>query len=133
MFDPKKMPPPKRKNDSTFLEPDQSMRVIIDLARDFWRLKNSLKDFTNSNGDLPRIVETHLERINEDLAIAQIEVFEVTGQAHIPGNKYNISHVEDGDGQFIVTETRVPGVRVKGRLVSPPTVVLGHGEIADKN
>ena len=102
--------------------------VVIEVAREIWRLQRTMARDSGTDANLNDEIGASLSRISDTLATAQIEVVELTGQDHHAGSRYNITHIEDGEGDLFVSETLIPAVRVAGQQVSPATVILGHRE-----
>ena len=125
-FEPPHPTPQDRGDNSPGIESDDYPKLLIELIRDFWKLKASIyadEDFANN---LPDNIKANIDRFSEDLDIAQVEVFEPTGNIHKPGIKYNISHIVEGEGQLKVVETLIPGVRINNKLEAAATVILGY-------
>ena len=111
---------------SPLIEVKYLYEVVIEVARGIWRLQRTIARDSGTDANLNDEIGASLSRISDTLASAQIEVVELTGQDHHAGSRYNIAHVEDGEGELFVSETLIPAVRVAGQQVSPATVILGH-------
>lgn len=108
------------------IEVKSLLEVVIEVARETWRLQRALAHNSEMATALNGELGASLSRISDSLSSAHIEVVESTGQNHDAGSRYNISHIEEGEGDLFVAETLIPAVRVSGQQVSPATVILGH-------
>lgn len=108
------------------MEVERLIEAVIGVARETWRMQRAIARSSGMDATLNDELGASLSRISASLASAQIEVVETTGQNHYAGSRYNISHIEEGEGDLVVAETLIPAVRVAGQQVSPATVILGH-------
>ena len=113
---------------SPLIEVKYLYEVVIEVAREIWRLQRTMARDSGTDANLNDEIGASLSRISDTLASAKIEVVELTGQDHHAGSRYNITDIEDGEGDLFVSETLIPAVRVAGQQVSPATVILGHRE-----
>lgn len=100
--------------------------VVIEVAKEIWRLKGAIVRNNETGVILNDELVASVSRMSDRLESAGIEVVDLTGQDHHEGSKYNINHIEEGEGDLFVADTLIPAVRIAGQQVSPATVILGH-------
>ena len=102
--------------------------LVVGFARDIWRLRAAIQRSRDRGEVVAEAVLAIVERLQEDLDVGGIELLDPTGQLHYPGANYDLAYIEgEGEGELVVAETVSPGVKVGGRLLAKPTVVLRRG------
>jgi hypothetical protein len=102
------------------------------LCTELWRIK---RRETAQGGGSKNLAS--LERCFEALAALGIEVVDWTAMRFDDGLQCVVLATEgageDGEGELVVEETVLPGVRIQGVMVRPPEVILGRRRPADRN
>ena len=106
-------------------EPFRASELVISLARDIWRL-NALIDRNSGQTEFPvealKVIVVHLQ---ETLEINRIELDDPTGTEYDSGSRYEVAHIEGTSTlRLFIKYTLIPGVKIDGRLLAVPTVVL---------
>lgn len=109
-------------------EEDQEGTFVVGIVRDIWRLRATVDRIRRQGEVVPDALLAIVERLQEDLEAAQIELIDPIGQPHDPGARYEVAFIDpSGNGPLQVSETLSPGVRIGGKVVAAPTVVLAPG------
>jgi hypothetical protein len=103
---------------------DDLITVIAELAQDIWRLRSTASRLRHSGEPYPEALAAIVERLSEDLSISGIELIDPTGQPYDKNSTFEIAFVAGGRGDLFISETISPGVRIGGKLVAKPKVVL---------
>ena len=102
--------------------------LVVELAREIWSLEQAVERADLSNMPFNNELIAGVTKLSDSLEFGHIEVADLTGQIHDAGFKYNVAHIEDGNGELFVLETLIPAVRISGQQVAPATVILGRQE-----
>ena len=113
---------------SSAIDGKDLLSLVIELSKDTWRLKRSISRHGKGDADLYDELSANIQRLIDNLGASQVEVYDMDGQSHHPGDRCQIAHVQEGEGDLFVSETLIPGVKILGNVVSTPTVILSHRE-----
>jgi len=100
-------------------------QVIVDIVRDYWRIAQACKRLPDSQPSSMVTIMSLLERFEETLSLASIQIHDPVGNPYIPGLKLEIVSVQSAGNASTILETVQPGVRIDGFLHAQPQVVLG--------
>lgn len=107
---------------------DQASKLIVTLAQDIWRLKEAVRRSRERGETVGEAVAAVIERLVEDLEVGGVEFIDPVGQKHDPGVICEVAErPAGGEGELYISETLVPGVRLAGKLLAIPTVILRPG------
>jgi hypothetical protein len=98
---------------------------LVQVARGLWRLEMAVTRSDHPGTSVPLEIVELLRRIQEELQAFGLETVDPTGKAYISGMKVEIAQfVPKGSGNYVVSQTILPGVTLNGRMLKPPSVIV---------
>ena len=98
---------------------------LVQVARGLWRLEMAVSRPEQPGTGVPLEIVELLRRIQEELQAFGLETVDFTGEDYISGMKVEIAQfVPGGSGDYVISETILPGVTLNGRMLKPATVIV---------